>query len=147
MVERRLAKAKVAGSSPVIRSRPVRVRISFASAFVTNRIWRHGQVVRQRSATPLPPVRIWVAPPIRKAHHKVCFSYWTRYSRKGLGFCALAHKNQFAFLTKQRLPLASNLVSKNSAVRHLPWWRAFGWQPKGCFFLLICHPISYDEVW
>ena len=33
----------------------------------------------------------------------------------GLGFCALTHKNQFAFLTKQRLPLASNLVDKNSS--------------------------------
>ena len=36
MVERRLAKAKVAGSSPVIRSRTLRVRISFASAFVNS---------------------------------------------------------------------------------------------------------------
>ena len=26
-------------------------------------IWRHSQVVRQRSATPLSPVQIWVAPP------------------------------------------------------------------------------------
>ena len=26
-------------------------------------LWRHSQVVRQRSATPLPPVQIWVAPP------------------------------------------------------------------------------------
>ena len=25
-------------------------------------IWRHSQVVRQRSATPLSPVRIWLAP-------------------------------------------------------------------------------------
>ena len=25
-------------------------------------IWRHGQVVRQRSATPLSPVQIWLAP-------------------------------------------------------------------------------------
>ncbi len=24
--------------------------------------WRHGQVVRQRTANPLPPVRIWVPP-------------------------------------------------------------------------------------
>ncbi len=38
MVERRLAKANVAGSNPVFRSR-----------------WRHSQVVRQRSAKPLFP--------------------------------------------------------------------------------------------
>ena len=30
-------------------------------------IWRHSQVVRQRSATPLSPVQIWVAPPKIKA--------------------------------------------------------------------------------
>ena len=29
---------------------------------VQNLIWRHGQVVRQRSATPLSPVQIWLAP-------------------------------------------------------------------------------------
>ena len=46
VVEYRLAKARVAGSNPVFRS-----------------IWRHSQVVRQRSATPLSPVQIWVAPP------------------------------------------------------------------------------------
>ena len=46
LVERDLAKVEVAGSSPVIRS-----------------IRRHSQAVRQRSATPSPPVQIWVAPP------------------------------------------------------------------------------------
>ena len=30
---------------------------------VTFVIRRHGQVVRQRSATPISPVRVWVAPP------------------------------------------------------------------------------------
>ena len=41
-------------------------------------IWRHSQVVRQRSATPLSPVQIWVAPPkidkIRKS--LVDFTYY-----------------------------------------------------------------------
>ncbi len=48
LVERDLAKVEVAGSSPVIRSI----------------LWRHSQAVRQRSATPLSPVRFWVAPPM-----------------------------------------------------------------------------------
>ena len=39
LVERRLAKAEVAGSSPVFRSMLIN-------------IWRHGQAVRQRSAKP-----------------------------------------------------------------------------------------------
>ena len=53
LVERHLAKVEVASSSLVIRSR-----------------LRHSQVVRQRSATPSPPVQIWVAPPIRKVTGK-----------------------------------------------------------------------------
>ena len=83
------------------------------------KIWRHGQVVRQRSATPLSPVRIWVAPPKKDRHPFGCLSFFVPYSLIGLGFCALTHKNQFAFLTKQRLPLASNLVGKNSALSSL----------------------------
>ena len=42
-----------------------RVQIpSFAPFFLTR--WRHGQEVRQRSATPIPPVRFWVPPPKKK---------------------------------------------------------------------------------
>ena len=29
--------------------------------------WRHGQVVRQRSATPLSPVQIWLAPLLKNS--------------------------------------------------------------------------------
>ena len=47
VVERRLAKANVASSNLVFRSKN----------------WRHSQEVRQRPAKPLPPVRFWVAPP------------------------------------------------------------------------------------
>ena len=50
VVERRLAKANVASSNLVFRSK-----------------WRHSQVVRQGPAKPLPPVQIWVAPPAAKA--------------------------------------------------------------------------------
>src|SRR5690554_3758869 len=48
VVEHRLAKARVAGSNPVFRSIFYR---------------RHSQEVRQGSAKPLSPVRIWVPPP------------------------------------------------------------------------------------
>ena len=54
-VERRLAKANVASSNLVSRS------IFLLSSFTIIR--RHRQVVRPGSAKPLPPVRIWVAPP------------------------------------------------------------------------------------
>ncbi len=47
MVEHRLAKARVASSNLVFRSI----------------IWRHSQVVRQRTANPSSPVRIRVSPP------------------------------------------------------------------------------------
>ena len=83
LVERRLAKAKVAGSSPVIRSRKSHGHeentcpLIFVSRTIERlpvyilmsrpmragnirpmkiwRIWRHSQVVRQRSAKPLSP--------------------------------------------------------------------------------------------
>ena len=32
-------------------------------------IWRHGQVVRQRSATPLSPVQIWLAPELKSSEN------------------------------------------------------------------------------
>ena len=83
LVERSLAKAEVAGSSPVSRSihetAPRQPR-RFMNGFVLrsplhNQIgWRHSQVVRQRSAKSPPPVRIWVAPPEKKQHpHGCCF--------------------------------------------------------------------------
>ena len=51
-VEHRLAKARVVGSIPIVRS------------IFYNIIWRHSQVVRHSSAKALSPVRIWVAPPV-----------------------------------------------------------------------------------
>ncbi len=56
VVERCLAKANVASSNLVSRS-------IFLYRDFSRKIWRHSQVVRHGSAKPLPPVRIWVAPP------------------------------------------------------------------------------------
>ncbi len=36
--------------------------VIFLNILAYNKVWRHSQVVRQRSATPLSPVRIWLAP-------------------------------------------------------------------------------------
>ena len=49
-----------------------RVCYDIISAF---QIWRHGQAVRQRSATPLSPVRFRVAPPKQKAPNRVLFRF------------------------------------------------------------------------
>ena len=57
VVERHLAKVNVASSNLVFRSKDKRRSASFI-------IWRHSQVVRHGPAKPLPPVQIWVAPPI-----------------------------------------------------------------------------------
>ena len=70
VVEHHLAKVGVAGSNPVFRSR---------------RQWRHSQVVRQRSAKPLPPVRIRLPPPylyagvaeLADAHDSKSCSFWS----------------------------------------------------------------------
>lgn len=62
LVERRLAKAEVAGSSPVSRS--IASKEGTAYPCFINR--RHSQAVRQRSAKPSSPVRFRVAPPLRK---------------------------------------------------------------------------------
>lgn len=59
-VERHLAKVKVASSSLVIRSTKNRKHLKRCFLFFTIR--HHSQVVRQRSATPLSPVQIRVAP-------------------------------------------------------------------------------------
>ena len=57
LVEHNLAKVGVAGSNPVVRS------IFF--------IGRHGQVVRQRPAKPLSPVRIRMSPPNKTYLEKI----------------------------------------------------------------------------
>ena len=65
VVERHLAKGNVASSNLVFRS--IKTKSCLMARFCfKNFIWRQSQVVRQRSATPSPPVQIWVAPPIKK---------------------------------------------------------------------------------
>ena len=39
-----------------------------------NEIWCHGQAVRQRSATPLSPVRFRVAPPTKSSENRKIFT-------------------------------------------------------------------------
>ncbi len=66
MVEHTAVNRGVVGSSP---TRGVSVIICILSAYNSkgNCIWRHSQVVRQRSATPLSPVQIWLAPLTKNA--------------------------------------------------------------------------------
>ena len=59
LVARNLAKVEVAGSNPVARSMIIRA----GSSIGLFDIRRSGQVVRQRPAKPLPPVRIRASPP------------------------------------------------------------------------------------
>ena len=56
---------------------------------IKRKIRRYGQAVRQRSATPLSPVRFRVAPPKRKALRKKCFSFWNDVFRLRGTRCAL----------------------------------------------------------
>ena len=67
----------MAGSSPVIRSkRNGHGNEKFSCPyFCKNKIRCHGQVVRHRSATPLSPVQIRVAPPKEKPTLVVGFSF------------------------------------------------------------------------
>ena len=60
LVEHNLAKVGVAGSSPVVRS--IACKEPVLHRLFSYR-WRSGQVVRQRPAKPLPPVRIRASPP------------------------------------------------------------------------------------
>ena len=50
------------GVSNIIDKKQYFVIIITLSEYIDNIMWRHGQVVRQRSATPLSPVQIWLAP-------------------------------------------------------------------------------------
>ena len=78
LVERDLAKVEVAGSIPVIRSRRARDIVPDFN----KKIWRYGQAVRQRSATPLSPVRFRVAPPKIKATFRGRFNFYPSRRRR-----------------------------------------------------------------
>ncbi len=67
LVEHHLAKVRVAGSNPVVRSIVCQELVGKpASSYQDKKTpgWRRGQVVRQRPAKPSPPVRIRASPPI-----------------------------------------------------------------------------------
>ena len=55
-------------------SRRVFVDLCSSFCYNLNSLWRHGQVVRHGSATPLSPVRIWLAP-LRNYRLYVCSSF------------------------------------------------------------------------
>ena len=82
LVERNLAKVEVAGSIPVIRSK------NMGTQNVPIIIRRHGQAVRQRSATPLSPVRFRVAPPEKSEQVKDLLAFFNeiRLRRVKFGF-------------------------------------------------------------
>ena len=48
-------------------------------------IWRHSQVVRQRSATPLSPVQIWLAPLIKNTRNIYFRVFLSKNTRKAAG--------------------------------------------------------------
>ena len=58
------------GSIPVgvIESVIFRLSVDYRFVITKNSLRRHGQAVRQRSATPLSPVRIWLAPLKSRKH-------------------------------------------------------------------------------
>ena len=72
-VERHLAKVKVASSSLVIRSTN-----QWRYLYRYCHIRHHSQGVRQRSATPLSPVQIWVVPPKNSKSSDLEFFYPSR---------------------------------------------------------------------
>ena len=65
LVEHHLAKVRVAGSNPVVRSIVLDELVGFSTSSLKDKTpgWRRGQVVRQRPAKPSPPVRIRASPP------------------------------------------------------------------------------------
>ena len=109
MVERHLAKVEVAGSSPVIRSRNGYENRGFRTLFF-NKIRRHSQAVRQRSAKPSSPVRFRVAPPTEK-HPNGCFSVGGA-TLLSIVLVAQSAANRFAFAARRS---ASSLARRRAS--------------------------------
>ncbi len=63
-----------------------------------NFIWRHSQVVRQRSATPLSPVQIWLAPLLKVL--AFCKSF----------FDLIGNSNEITYYVKNQSNNFKNLV-------------------------------------
>ena len=113
MVERHLAKVEVAGSSPVIRSRNGYENRGFRTLFF-NKIRRHSQAVRQRSAKPSSPVRFRVAPPTEKPTRWVGFSVGGA-TLLSIALVAQSAANRFAFAAQRSASsLARRRVSESS---------------------------------
>ena len=51
------------------------VEVASSSLVVRSIFWRHSQAVRQRTATPSPPVRFWVTPPKTGRSFMICRSF------------------------------------------------------------------------
>ena len=84
MVERHLAKVNVASSNLVFRSK--NTKETRPKRCVTFVIRRHGQAVRQRSATPISPVRFRVAPPKNRQVRSVLVDFYFLPIRYSLRF-------------------------------------------------------------
>ena len=71
LVEHHLAKVRVAGSNPVVRSIVLDELVGKPTSSLEDKTpgWRRGQVVRQRPAKPSPPVRIRASPPDLKTKY------------------------------------------------------------------------------
>ena len=92
-------------------------------------------MVRQRSATPLPPVRIWVAPPKKDRTPLGVLSFFAVTHSIGLAPCDLSHGIQFANSTKGRSALAWELLGEFSSQGELS-----GWRTKRCpVFFAVTH--------
>ena len=68
MVEHTAVNRGVVGSSPTrgVFYNSYFLGMKYNCLHIMKYIWRHSQVVRQRSATPSSPVQIWLAPLVKK---------------------------------------------------------------------------------
>ena len=124
----------MAGSSPVIRSRNGYENRGFRTLFF-NKIRRHSQAVRQRSAKPSSPVRFRVAPPTEK-HPNGCFSVGGA-TLLSIVLVAQSAANRFAFAVRRSASsLARRRASESSpkvkfrdySNRKAPEWVLFCWR-------------------
>ena len=138
MVERHLAKVEVAGSSPVIRSRNGYENRGFRTLFF-NKIRRHSQAVRQRSAKPSSPVRFRVAPPTEK-HPFGCFSVGGA-TLLSIALVAQSAANRFAFATRRSASsLARRRGSESSSKVKFRVYSKRKADPSGRLFCWRRHP-------
>ena len=69
-------------------------------------IWRHSQVVRHGSATPLSPVRIWLSPLENLHRHCVCGGFLCAARGEEIScFAATLVREEFAFNIHERIEI------------------------------------------